>query len=50
MYRCVRDKTFTSFNIFKQVERSVENPYPVWWCIFKAMGEAIKHELDDEVM
>ena len=34
--------SFTSLNIVKHVERSFENPYIVWWCNFKAMGELVK--------
>ena len=49
-YCWVRDKTFTSLNIVKHVNSSFENPYTVWGCIFKATGETLRNEPDDEVM
>ena len=31
-----------SLNIVKHVESSFENPYTIWWCIFKATGETLR--------
>ena len=38
-YCCVQDKTFTSLNIVKHVERTFENLYTVRGCIFKQQEE-----------